>query len=239
LNGKISRLTIGLCPLFTVSFLLLPCCFANPQINKKELKALLTPYEKRIGQSTQMILVMERRCLSSFGYFVYTVEKKHDHWKWVLGPMEATIGKNGFALPGEKREGDGKTPSGIFSLRRTFGYGKTVKTKMPYRQASEEDLWVDDPNAPDYNQWIKKGETGAASYEKMKREDGQYKYGIVIEYNTDLMIKGNGSAIFFHVWKGRDFPTAGCVAVSEEDIIKIFEWLDPKAFPLVIMGIKN
>jgi L,D-peptidoglycan transpeptidase YkuD (ErfK/YbiS/YcfS/YnhG family) len=222
-----------------VSFLLLSCCFANPQINEHELKALLTPYENKIGQSTQLILVRERRCLFSSGYFVYAVEKKHDHWKWVSGPMEATIGKNGFALPGEKREGDGKTPSGIFSLKRTFGYDKTVKTKMPYRQASEEDLWVDDPNAPDYNQWVKQGETGAASYEKMKREDGQYKYGIVIEYNTDPVIKGHGSAIFFHVWKGKDFPTAGCVAVSEEDIIKIFEWLDPNAFPLIIMGIKN
>ena len=239
MNAKISRLTIGLCPFFTVSFLLLSCCFANPQINEHELKALLTPYENKIGQSTQMMLVRERRCIFSSGYYAYTLEKDQDDWKGVSGPMKATIGENGFALPGEKREGDGKTPSGIFSLKRTFGYDKTVKTKMSYRQASEEDLWVDDPNATDYNQWVKQGETGAASYEKMKREDGQYKYGIVIEYNTDPVIKGHGSAIFFHVWEGKDFPTAGCVAVSEEDIIKIFEWLDPNAFPLIIMGIKN
>lgn len=239
MNAKISRLTIGLYLFFTVSFLLLSCCFVSPTINRNDLKALLTPYENKIGQSTQMILVRERRCLFSSGYYAYTLEKDHDDWKWVSGPMEAMIGKNGFALPGEKREGDGKTPSGIFSLKRTFGYDKTVKTKMPYRQASEEDLWVDDPNATDYNQWVKQGETGAASYEKMKREDGQYKYGIVIEYNTDPVIKGHGSAIFFHVWEEKDFPTAGCVAVSEEDIIKIFEWLDPNAFPLIIMGIKN
>jgi L,D-peptidoglycan transpeptidase YkuD (ErfK/YbiS/YcfS/YnhG family) len=239
MNVKIFGLTIGLFSFFTVSFSLLSCCLLSPQMNEQELKALLTPYENRIGQSTQMILVRQRRCLFSSRYFVYPVEKKHDHWQWVSGPMEATIGKNGFALPGEKREGDGKTPSGIFSLRRTFGYDKTVKTKMPFRQVSEEDLWVDDPNAPDYNQWVRQGQTGAASYEKMKREDGQYKYGIVIEYNTDPVIKGHGSAIFFHVWKGKDFPTAGCVAVSEEDMIKIFEWLDPNAFPLIIMGIRN
>ena len=239
MNAKISRLTIGLCLFFTVSFLLLSCCFVSSTINRNDLKALLTPYENKIGQSTQMMLVRERRCIFSSGYYAYTLEKDHDDWKWVSGPMEAMIGKNGFALPGEKREGDGKTPSGIFSLKRTFGYDKTVKTKMSYRQASEEDIWVDDPNATDYNQWVKQGETGAASYEKMKREDGQYKYGIVIEYNTDPVIKGHGSAIFFHVWEGKDFPTAGCVAVSEEDIIKIFEWLDPNALPLIIMGIKN
>ncbi len=239
MNTKISRLTLGLCLFFTVTFPLLSCCFANPKINENDLKEVLTPYENKIGQSTQMILVRERRGLFSSGYSVYALGKKHDHWELVSGPMEATIGKNGFALPGEKREGDGKTPSGIFSLKRTFGYEKSVKTKMPYRQASEEDLWVDDPNAPDYNHWVKKGETGAASYEKMKREDGQYKYGIVIEYNTNPVIRGYGSAIFFHVWKGKDFPTAGCVAVSEENMIKIIEWLDPNAFPLIMMGIKN
>jgi L,D-peptidoglycan transpeptidase YkuD (ErfK/YbiS/YcfS/YnhG family) len=80
-----------------------------------------------------MILVRERRCLFSSEYYVHTLEKDHDGWRLISGPMEATIGKNGFALPGEKREGDGKTPSGIFSLKRTFGYDKTVKTKMPFR----------------------------------------------------------------------------------------------------------
>jgi len=81
-------------------------------MNEQNLKELLTPYENRIGQSTQFILVQERRGLFSSGYFVYAVERKHDHWKWVSGPVEAVIGKKGFAPPGEKREGDGKTPSG-------------------------------------------------------------------------------------------------------------------------------
>jgi L,D-peptidoglycan transpeptidase YkuD (ErfK/YbiS/YcfS/YnhG family) len=239
MNTKISRLIIDLCPFLIVSLLLFSCCFANPQMKENELKALLAPYENKIGQSTQIILVRESKGPSSSGYFVFTFEKKQDHWEWVSGPTEASIGRNGFALPGKKREGDGKTPSGIFSLRRTFGYDKTITTKMPYRQATEEDLWVDDPNAPDYNRWVKKGETGAASYEKMKREDVQYKYGIVIEYNTGPVIKRHGSAIFFHVWKRKDSPTAGCVAVSEEDIVKILEWLDPNAFPLIVIGIEN
>jgi L,D-peptidoglycan transpeptidase YkuD (ErfK/YbiS/YcfS/YnhG family) len=236
MNRKGPRLIIGI---FIVSFLVLSCFFASLKMSENDIKALLTPHENKIGRSTQIILVRENARLFSHGYFVYALERKHDHWKLAFGPLEARIGKNGFALPGEKREGDGKTPSGIFSLKQTFGYDKTVKTKMPYRQASEKDLWVDDPNAPDYNQWVKQGETGAASYEKMKREDDQYQYGIVIEYNTDPVIKGHGSAIFFHVWKEKDFPTAGCVAVSEEDMIKIFEWLDPNAFPLIMMGITN
>jgi L,D-peptidoglycan transpeptidase YkuD (ErfK/YbiS/YcfS/YnhG family) len=73
----------------------------------------------------------------------------------------------------------------------------------------------------------------------MKRDDNLYKYGIVIEYNTSPVIKGNGSAIFLHIWKGESVPTAGCVAVSEENILKILQWLDPAASPLIIMGVNN
>ena len=121
----------------------------------------------------------------------------------------------------------------------TFGYDANIRTKMAYRQALADDIWVDDPHADDYNQWTKREKTKAASYEMMKREDDQYKYGIVIEYNTDMVIKGDGSAIFLHIWKGKGIPTAGCVAVSEEDITKILDWLDPGALPIIITGVKN
>ncbi len=239
MNLRIVRITIGLCFLFAVALFLLSCSFTDPQMDEQKLETVLAPYEKTIGRSTQVLLVRERRGLFSSKYSVYGLEKTQGHWRQVSRSTGAAIGRNGFAASGEKREGDGKTPSGMFALKRTFGYEKAAKTKMVYRQVLKEDLWVDDPNAPDYNQWVKQGETAAASYEKMKREDGLYKYGIVIEYNTDPVIKGHGSAIFLHVWKGKGSSTAGCVAVPEEDIVRILEWLDPNAFPLILMGVKN
>jgi L,D-peptidoglycan transpeptidase YkuD (ErfK/YbiS/YcfS/YnhG family) len=73
----------------------------------------------------------------------------------------------------------------------------------------------------------------------MRREDDLYKYGIVVEYNTNPVIKGYGSAIFFHLWKGGGKPTEGCIALSEENLIRIIRWLDPAAKPLVVMGTKG
>jgi len=107
---------------------------------------------------------------------------------------------------------------------------------MPYRQVFDDDIWVDDPDAPDYNQWVKRNNTAAKSFEKMKRDDDQYKYGVVIEYNTSPVVKGHGSAIFLHIWKAKNKPTAGCVAVSEKDLLKILSWLDPGARPVIILG---
>ncbi|HOU50024.1 MAG TPA: L,D-transpeptidase family protein [Smithella sp.] len=199
----------------------------------------LNLHKNAIGNAYQILLVTDENFLFFHRPKLYAMEKKGDTWESVFESIHAVAGRNGFAAAGEKKEGDGKTPSGIFPLKTTFGYPASVKTKMPYRQSLEDDIWVDDVNADDYNRWGKKQETLAASFEMMKRDDDQYKYGIVIEYNTDPVIRGNGSAIFLHIWKCPGLPTAGCVAVSEENILKILQWLDPAASPLIITGIKN
>ncbi|MDP2653306.1 MAG: M15 family metallopeptidase [Candidatus Omnitrophota bacterium] len=154
-------------------------------------------------------------------------------WQPVIGPVAAVLGKNGLALAGEKREGDGRTPAGVFRLGTAFGYTASVKTGLSYRQATDNDFWVDDPESPDYNLWVQ-GPVQAKSFEKMKREDDLYKYGVVMEYNTDPVVPGNGSAIFLHVWRGFGRPTAGCVAVAEPDLLHLLEWLDARQSPVLI-----
>jgi L,D-peptidoglycan transpeptidase YkuD (ErfK/YbiS/YcfS/YnhG family) len=217
----------------------LPGCVFLPLASKFNAGDFLISRGNNIGESSQILIARDNSFLFFTRTKLYAMEKRGNVWRAAFEPFDAIIGKNGFAPQGEKREGDGRTPSGIYPLKLTFGYDATIETKMPYRQALNDDVWVDDPNSGDYNRWVKKQDTHAASYEMMKREDNLYKYGIVIEYNTDPIIKGNGSAIFLHIWKGEGIPTAGCVAVSEEDIIKILGWLDPAASPLTIMGINN
>ena len=196
----------------------------------------LSSLERIAPESKQVLLVTDNKFLFFSRIQIYALEKIDAQWQKALPIFRAVIGKNGFAPPDEKREGDGKSPSGIYSLKMTFGYQESIPSKMPYRQALADDLWVDDVNAVDYNRWVKKGYTQAISYEIMKRNDNLYKYGIVIEYNTEPVVKGYGSAIFFHIWRGENIPTAGCVAVAEDDIIQILRWLDPQAKPLIIMG---
>src|SRR4030042_5026483 len=215
------------------------CCLLCPSASKNNIIFLITSYENNLGKSGQILLVVDNIDIFFTKRIVYALEKRSGIWQMAFEPFYAVVGKKGCAPPGEKREGDGRTPSGIFALRQTFGYAPSAITKMPYRQALEDDLWIDDANADDYNRWVKANETSAKSYEKMKRDDDLYKYGIVIEYNNNPVVKGYGSAIFLNVWGGESVSTAGCVAVSEEEIIKILAWLDPQALPLIIMGIKN
>jgi len=191
--------------------------------------------KKHIGQSSQVILVGNMQT-PSVSVQIITLERRNGRWQSPFLPMEGMIGRNGFAPPGEKREGDGRTPSGIFSLGTVFGYEPSFPTIMPYRQVTVDDLWVDDVYAADYNQLVKRGTTRASSFEVMRRDDDLYKYGFVVEYNTNPVVKGHGSAIFFHLWRGKGTPTEGCVALSEEDLMQILRWLNPEAKPLVVMG---
>lgn len=184
---------------------------------------------------TEQALVVEPTGESISQAWVTVWEKYDGVWQPVLDPVAAVIGKNGFAPAGEKHEGDGRTPSGVFALGQAFGYDQTIPTRLAYRQATADDFWVDDPESAQYNQWVS-GPPQAKSYEKMRRDDELYRYGAVIEYNTSPIVPGKGSAIFLHVWRGPQSATAGCVAVASADILDILKWLNQTKHPRILLN---
>jgi L,D-peptidoglycan transpeptidase YkuD (ErfK/YbiS/YcfS/YnhG family) len=153
-------------------------------------------------------------------------EKSGIRWKYKFGPFTASIGRNGFAATGAKVEGDGKTPTGIFSLGQLFSYEPTIDTKLSFIQSNTEDKWVDDSTSADYNRYIR-GNTDAKSFEHLLLSSIYYRYCMVIEYNTHPVVKGKGSAIFFHLSDENYTPTAGCVAIKEAEMQNILQWLNP------------
>lgn len=165
-------------------------------------------------------------------------EKTAQGWKQTFGPVPVTVGRAGIAAFDRKREGDGMTPRGVFPLELVFGYAATADTKMPYRQATAQDAWIDEPASPRYNQWVQ-GIPAKESHEIMRREDDLYKLGVVVGYNTSPPMQGLGSAIFLHIWRGPGKPTAGCVAMAEKDLEQIVAWLDPGKKPQIILGFRG
>lgn len=167
--------------------------------------------------------------------------------------VEVALGKNGMgwgrgvhaasSSGPEKVEGDGKAPAGIFELGDAFGYLKTpsFKLRIPYRQSTDRDYFVDAKDSPDYNSWVtipkdKLNEPKKywSSFEGMKRADHLYELGLVVKHNMSPAIPGKGSAIFLHVWRRPAAPTLGCTAMSKEDLTEVLTWLDPDKAPLLI-----
>jgi L,D-peptidoglycan transpeptidase YkuD (ErfK/YbiS/YcfS/YnhG family) len=159
-------------------------------------------------------------------YKVMGLEKTKGKWKLAIAPVKASIGRNGFAQENEKTEGDGKTPKGLYALGQLYSYDATINTKLPFQQVDSLDKWIDDSSSIDYNKYVR-GETLAKSFEHLKLNSIDYKYCMVIEYNTHPVIKGKGSAIFFHLADEKYTPTSGCVAIAENDMLEFLKWFKP------------
>lgn len=163
---------------------------------------------------------------------IYLLEKDDAKWKKV-GFFSGRIGRNGSVNAAEKKEGDGKTPKGIYSLPRGFGT-KYVKTNLPYKVLDGTEYWVDDSSSKYYNTMqIAKNKKDITwnSAEHLVDNAVEYQYAIVIDYNNPP-VKDKGSAIFFHVENNK--ATSGCVAVSKENMLKIMSWIDSNKTKILI-----
>jgi L,D-peptidoglycan transpeptidase YkuD (ErfK/YbiS/YcfS/YnhG family) len=207
-------------------------CGPAPPLNTNPPQPPQGPMPPKSLNADQAIVVWSSG-QSGFDAKLTAWQRGSNGWNWVLGPIPAVIGPNGFAPSGEKREGDGRTPSGTFRIGTAFGHDAALETKLRYRQATADDFWVDDPQSPQYNRWLT-GKPDAKSFEKLRQP--AYKYAAVIEYNTDPVVPGKGSAIFLHVWGGPDKPTAGCVAVSEDQLVELLRWLDKRQKPVIVLN---
>lgn len=156
--------------------------------------------------------------------------EKHDGAYVRVGSASSVIlGRNGLGWTSDdgKREGDGKSPAGIFPIRAAFGYEPHAIGAMPYLHADEKLICIDDVNDDRYNQITSMDEPKPQSFEWMRREDGVYRYGAVIGYNEER-VKGRGSCIFFHLNHSDKRPTSGCTSMEEGDLVVLLKWLDPQ-----------
>ncbi|MDP3435032.1 MAG: L,D-transpeptidase family protein [Bacteroidota bacterium] len=225
--------------------LLVPCLLVGIINNSSNGKEPVTPEKKALqiakrnaglpDSIRQLLVVFNETAENSLAVLV-ALEKKGKVWRVVSAPIPAGIGRKGFAAPGTKREGDQQSPSGFFRLGQLFCYDKDVNTRIPFIQTTPVDKWIDDPNSPDYNRHVR-GETQAKSYENLKIRSDEYKYCMVIEYNTHPVVKDMGSAIFLHLSEGENpNPSAGCVVVTESDVEWLLNWMKPEFKPSILMG---
>jgi L,D-peptidoglycan transpeptidase YkuD (ErfK/YbiS/YcfS/YnhG family) len=220
-----------------LTIILFSCANLQSQTKNRAIENALLIAGKNKSQleNVRQLLVVYNQKPESFTAVFVALEKKDTNWVVKQEPIAAGIGKNGFALPLHKLEGDGKSPTGVFKLGKLFSYEKQTNTLLENQQTTKEDKWIDDVNSPDYNKHLS-GATEAKSYENLLLKTDVYKYCTVIEYNTNPVIKGKGSAIFFHLCLKENCFTAGCVAIKEEYMKLMVNWLDPKQNPTIIMG---
>ncbi|HLI74640.1 MAG TPA: L,D-transpeptidase family protein [Acidimicrobiales bacterium] len=187
-----------------------------------------------VGDAAQVVAVVA----SGYGTTVATLtayQRQSGGWQQVFGPWTAELGYHGFAPPGQKAEGDGRTPTGSFGFGFFFGVDADPGVHFPFRPVTGNNIvWDDDPQSPLYNQWVDDTSANPGANPEPMDNTPAYDYGAVIAYNTSPVVPGAGSAIFLHVSTGG--PTAGCVSIPVDELLQVLRWLDPAQQPRIVMG---
>ncbi len=196
--------------------------------------ALPDPRLADVGTAGQAVIVTAPR----YGAVTATLtayEREAGGWRAAFGPWPAHVGTRGVAPPDEKREGDGRTPSGVYGFDFFFGVAPDPGVQFPYRRITSRSIvWDDDPESPLYNTWVDLDRQQAGPSPEPMYTRPAYDHGAVIAYNT-ARTPGSGSAIFLHVSTGG--PTAGCVSLPASQLVDVLRWLDPARDPRIVIGV--
>jgi L,D-peptidoglycan transpeptidase YkuD (ErfK/YbiS/YcfS/YnhG family) len=213
-------------------------------------------------RSTQMIVVTTSSWNAVDGRLQrFGRNASHEKWQPVGKPISIVVGRNGMGwglgllatdAPGirnaadpVKKEGDGKSPAGIFALGAAFGYAPQPLPglKLPYLSLTPSTECVDDVRSKHYNRIVDHSTVSSDwnSSEHMRDAGQSYKWGVVIDHNSIVQISNGhppvpagGSCVFMHIWGGSGQGTAGCTAMPQSELEGVLRWLDPARKPLLV-----
>jgi D-alanyl-D-alanine dipeptidase len=172
-------------------------------------------------------------------------------WEKVAGPTPVVVGRAGLGwgeglhagIPADcpvKREGDGRSPAGVFNLSTAFGFPaveELTPLHFPYEQITTDLECVDDSTSRHYNSLQNAQESGIRDWhssEKMFTIKNDYRLGVFVDHNATPRRPGFGSCIFLHVWSGPSIPTIGCTALAAGEMEKTIHWLNVEAGPILV-----
>jgi L,D-peptidoglycan transpeptidase YkuD (ErfK/YbiS/YcfS/YnhG family) len=212
------------------------------------------------AHSTQLIVVTTSGWTAVEGRLQrYERASAHAAWHPIGRPIPIVVGKNGLgwgigiiaadsphvrvADEPVKREGDGKSPAGVFALGTAFGYASQPLPglKLPYLTLTPSIECVDDVHSKHYNQVLDRSTVAPDwnSSEHMRNTGESYRWGIVVDHNGTVAgrnapVPGGGSCVFLHIWHSYEQGTAGCTAMAQTDLETLLTWLDPERNPLLV-----
>ena len=215
-----------------------------------------------LSHSSQMIVVTTSSWNAVEGRLQrYERSGTQETWHPVGEPISIVVGKNGMgwgiglragddstvriASDPVKREGDGKSPAGVFALGTAFGYASEPLRglKMQYLNLNPSTECVDDPGSKHYNRIVDRSVVAPDwnSSEHMREVGESYRWGIVVDHNgivaganANPPEPGGGSCVFLHIWHSNSQGTAGCTAMSQSELERLLVWLDPARKPLLV-----
>jgi D-alanyl-D-alanine dipeptidase len=208
-----------------------------------------SPDVSPIPADTRQLLVVVTPGWDSVSGVLYRFERADDGGRWrpAAPPVAVVVGRSGLAWGRglydasrekgpAKREGDDRSPAGVFRLGSAFGFD-SAQLRMPYVRLTATSECVDDPASTHYNTLIDRGSVSRVDWtsgERMRDEDPFYRLGVFVQHNSMPATPGAGSCIFLHVWGSPTTPTTGCTALDESRLREVVAWLTSDAQPVLV-----
>ena len=148
------------------------------------------------------------------------IVKKSNYLKYKNFRFRCSLGKAGIKKKGG--EGDNITPCGIFKIICIYYRSDRIKkitTPLKKIKIKKTMGWCDDTRSSFYNKEIKI--PNKFNYEQFYRKDNLYDIIVPLNYNTNPILKNKGSAIFIHIANNNYKPTAGCIGVKKNNLMKL------------------
>ena len=180
------------------------------------------------GDAKQMLIVAAFSADATDAWISLHEKQSDGSWHMVM-TSPGFIGKNGL---GKTREGDAKTPVGIFHFNRAFGIADDPGCAIPYVKVDQDTYWSGDPrDGYRYNELVNLKDLPGLDLESGDSEHiidypYHYQYCLNISYNEEGKA-GAGSAIFLHCLGPYKPYTGGCVAVPENKMKLIMQKVKP------------
>lgn len=170
-------------------------------------------------------------------------------WRKVGDELGVAIGRRGMAwgrgLHPEvtsgpsKREGDYRSPAGLFDLAGAYGYAEAAPqgARWPYSRLTNGWRCIDDPRHEGYNTMLlPEGPFAAAptvAWDGVPRNIVFDRF-VLVKHNVDPAVRGAGSCVLLHPWVNAMTPTQGCTGMAPASLQVVLAWIDPSRRPVLL-----
>lgn len=180
-------------------------------------------FASSVGNATQVVSVVG---VGGSNAKMDIYQRNATGWQPVAAGIPTHVGSAGMA-PKAKSEYPA-TPMGVFTLPFAFGTAPNPGGGLKYVQVGPNHWWSGDDHSPTFNtmQVCQKAQCPFDTNASENLEIPQYKHAVVMGVNPNRTA-GDGAAFFFHTTDGGS--TAGCVAIEDDTLVKVIQWLKPGA----------
>ena len=224
------KLLVVVCLLMLI--MMLPGCgkTAQPQAGYQGIDVSSPDWVGKLdaaGDAKQMLIVAAFSA-DATGAWISLHEKQSDGSWHMIMTSPGFIGKNGL---GKTREGDAKTPTGVFHFNRAFGIADDPGCAIPYVKVDNDTYWSGDPRVGyRYNELVSIRDLPGLDLESGDSEHivdypYHYQYCLNISYNEEGT-PGLGSAIFLHCLAPAKPFTGGCVSIPEDHMRYVMQTIN-------------